>query len=536
MEEKKYLYGASVQGIQDFIFQRNKLKEIVGASELVSNICKDMFEDFGGKPEKSIVRAAGKIIHIFENEAECKKAVLEFPKKVMTEAPGITINQAVVMLEGDLSDYETKSKVLEQNLRIQRNKATRSMTLGLLATKRSPSTGLPAVIMDKGEFLDEASARKTQNTQTTKGLMKTLSGDDNIQHQEIAYNIEELAGEKSWVAIMHADGNGLGKIVETVCKNADDAKIFSNLLDKITVKAARHAYKYVESEFKGKIIPIRPIVLGGDDLTVICRADLAVDFTKAFLEEFEKQSIEQLQALNYEAVKKGLTACAGIAFVKASYPFHYAYNLAESLCSHAKKKAKLINKDLAPSCLMFHKVQDSFIEDYNEIVERELTPQKEPKLTFEFGPYYCGKYAETFGAQCNITVEDLLKNVKQLDGKEGNAIKSHIRQWLSLLFDNVEAANQKMKRLRSTNPDAAKLIDEKYEDAAKLEAIPYYDILSLATILIKRTSNNPPRHAELDSASPMFKEIADQVRNDVSGKSVVFRSTLKAKTERRQTP
>jgi hypothetical protein len=29
----KYLYGAGIQGIQDFIFVTNKLKEIVGASE-----------------------------------------------------------------------------------------------------------------------------------------------------------------------------------------------------------------------------------------------------------------------------------------------------------------------------------------------------------------------------------------------------------------------------------------------------------------------------------------------------------------------
>ena len=34
----KYLYGASVQGIQNFIFQTNKLIEIVGASELVEQI------------------------------------------------------------------------------------------------------------------------------------------------------------------------------------------------------------------------------------------------------------------------------------------------------------------------------------------------------------------------------------------------------------------------------------------------------------------------------------------------------------------
>ena len=33
----KFLYGASVQGFQRFIFQTNELKDIVGASELVES-------------------------------------------------------------------------------------------------------------------------------------------------------------------------------------------------------------------------------------------------------------------------------------------------------------------------------------------------------------------------------------------------------------------------------------------------------------------------------------------------------------------
>ena len=44
--------------------------------------------------------------------------------------------------------------------------------------------------------------------------------------------------------------------------------------------------------------------------------------------------------------------------------------------------------------------------------------------------------------------------------------------------------------------------------------------------ILMGTSKNPSRHAELVSESPRYQEIADQVRNDVSGKSVVFRSTL----------
>ena len=45
----KYLYGAAVQGIQNFIFQTNKLRDIIGASELVARVCTTMFSDLMGE-------------------------------------------------------------------------------------------------------------------------------------------------------------------------------------------------------------------------------------------------------------------------------------------------------------------------------------------------------------------------------------------------------------------------------------------------------------------------------------------------------
>ena len=53
----KYLYGAAVQGIQNFIFKTNELKHIVGASELVEQICTSAFDEFA-KEGESVVRAA----------------------------------------------------------------------------------------------------------------------------------------------------------------------------------------------------------------------------------------------------------------------------------------------------------------------------------------------------------------------------------------------------------------------------------------------------------------------------------------------
>ena len=94
----KYLYGAAVQGIQSFIFNTNELKHIIGASELVEQICKSDFDEFA-KNGEYVVRAAGNIKFIFDRKEDCQKAVREFPKKVMSKAPGITISQAVVAFD-----------------------------------------------------------------------------------------------------------------------------------------------------------------------------------------------------------------------------------------------------------------------------------------------------------------------------------------------------------------------------------------------------------------------------------------------------
>jgi hypothetical protein len=208
------------------------------------------------------------------------------------------------------------------------------------------------------------------------------------------------------------------------------------------------------------------------------------------LESFEKRTSEGVIA---ELLKKNavfengnkLTACAGIAFVKSSYPFYYAYDLAESLCSMAKKDAKKPENPryLAPSCLMFHKVQSSFVESFDKIVDKELTASG---CSYVFGPYYL---AET---PYRWTVDKLMEVCDLLDGEDGNALKSNVRQWLTLQSQDAGMAKQKAERIvnilekSDLRPVAEELVQNKVQRNGEKYS-PAYDVLSLHSIRYQET-------------------------------------------------
>lgn len=506
----RYLYGASIQGIQNYIFQTNELKDIIGASELVNEICHKFKAMFGEDSEhrgKMIVHAAGNIKCIFDDEDACRDAVRNFPRFAMEMAPGITISQAVVKIKDD-SEYAKKAEELEQRLHAQRNHPVKSLTTGLMAIERSRKTGLPATTIkyaqdkkEKDEYLDEGIVAKRNE----KGcdLYRKLTGED-IKTGNRAYDTKDLTGHNDWIAVIHADGNGLGEVVTELSGDYQRFKDFSDNLDKATIAAAQAAYtatKEKEEDEKAnrtlEKLKIRPIVIGGDDLTVICRGDLAVKFVKEYLEAFEKETKER--------IGKKLTACAGIAFIKSSYPFYYGYDLAEALCGEAKKdaksdKVKKANGNQAPSCLMFHKVQSSFVEDYAEIKRKELTTVDGGSLCF--GPYYLNKESvDKVKDRERWTIKELSETVDKLNKEDNNRVKTAIRQWLTLMHEDAGAAKQHSKRVKAVNLDSEfisiydsvstgiikKDADGKDKD---LKLSPAYDILSLLTIIEQETKPN----------------------------------------------
>lgn len=479
---EKWLYGASVQGIQGYIFQTNKLKDVIGASELVKELCETDFKrEFAltGSVEY-IVKAAGNIKLILDSEEDCKRIVFQFPKYAMEKAPGITLSQAVVKCVSD--DMTEDRKKLEDRLRAQRNRPCKSLTLGSVAMHRSPLTGLPAVPHKDNEPLDEGVLRKREileEKSVNKTLYQIFIGKEDVKYRDMGLDIKDLTGENDWIAIIHADGNSLGEVVKAL-GSEDGEKLceFSKNLDEATKLAAQEAYKKIKKEYKGKIDfkkhPIRPIVLGGDDLTVICRGDIAIDFVKEYIDQFEQET--------QKLPSKKLTACAGIAFIKSSYPFSFGYELAETLCDMAKKDAKSdviknANGGKVPSCLMFHKVQSSFVEDYESIKQKELTLKDGSSLCY--GPYYLTEQTDRW------TIKELCDKANEFANEENNSVKTSVREWLTKMHEDTEVAKQYSERVKAISGNS-KLYECATTESAR-KSYPAYDILSLVTIKNQKT-------------------------------------------------
>ncbi len=419
-----YLYGASVQGIQDFIFKTNKLQEIVGASEIVKsiNLLKDkdnknsseitFLEKFN--PSKILLNAAGNIKVIFNSEDECKKAVLDYPKIVMQNAYGITISQAVIKLQGDYpSDADFKK--LDENLKIQRNKPSIPLDMHINILELNPKTAKPIVEYKEDEKLDEASKQK----RVVYSQWFKEKRDENPDFKELK-ELKSLSNGKNKLAVIHVDGNGLGNLVPQL---KDNLSTFSKKLDEATKEAFKSA--------KTEKMKIREVILGGDDLTVICDANEALEFTKNYLQNFEKNTseIEELKGLTDK-----LTACAGIAYSNEKYPFHYAVSLAETLCSYAKNAS---NREA--SCMMFHNIQSANFQSWDKFVKDELTIINDKQsIRCDYGPYYLNKEDEP-------KIEDL-QNTISAYACDGSPI-SRLRNWLSELHKSDQYAKNLLARI-----------------------------------------------------------------------------------------
>ena len=175
-----------------------------------------------------------------------------------------------------------------------------------------------------------------------------------------------LSGE---LEVAEGDSDALRTFVLKISERLDAAVklAFRSAWERVAKLARKDAE---DSNRRYTAIPVVPVILGGDDVTVITSGDYALPFAAAYLRYYEEATGND-PILCYLTPPEGqdtgpMTAAAGVAIVKRNFPFHIAYELAEKLVGRAKK----VGKTAQPLCstLDYHVLFDTTVLDPDEAI------------------------------------------------------------------------------------------------------------------------------------------------------------------------
>lgn len=162
--------------------------------------------------------------------------------------------------------------------------------------------------------------------------------------------------ESSFMALLVADGNGLGDYIDSLLtkwaaekKSADEIEDqlggFSMSLEKVLKQAWTEAVRkvYGGPRWQNRLkdngtfhLPQRMLLCGGDDLLAVVEASRALELAHAFVGAFEAGAEGSRQDLGTEPGKP-LTISVAVVLGKVGYPFMHFYDRAHTLLGTAKR-------------------------------------------------------------------------------------------------------------------------------------------------------------------------------------------------------
>mgnify|MGYP003304345226 CR=1 FL=1 len=212
----------------------------------------------------------------------------------------------------------------------------------------------------------------------------------------------KVLGDRNRWAVICMDGNDMGSQMTEKLKSLEGdgekgvkmsrwVKAMSAAIDRCSTQAAKAGIKAVYDKWapsddqqniegeKKFVLPLRPLVVGGDDITILCHVNYAMDFVKAACETFEQVSREENdKAVNeigesiWPATGGKISISAGILYCPVSLPLHSAIVYTEALLASAKTRGRAVKaasvakgesaKCPTPASVDWEHITDSVIE------------------------------------------------------------------------------------------------------------------------------------------------------------------------------
>jgi hypothetical protein len=377
------------QGNQRYIFATNRLRENAGASELTARVgplwtieavvnaggthvaplldlfgeayCCELVKLGEAQPVEAngleiVFATSGLALLLVNDIAKGREIVSRVTERALIEAPGLVV-RGFIGESFVLANTTDAAKAVRDCFRgIERLRAAlpppeaRFPMLTLLLPCQS--SGLPAVTeMDGRTLAWPAAVKAEERDPAALRIIKSL-GEAGRKLERKVDALETLP----WLAIIHADGNGFGQLFlrfkdycgeESARGYFNKLRRFSAAIERAGLSAFAEAicdFPAVEEERDGKKTELQkmvPLVLGGDDLTVVCDGRHALPFTDRYLKAFEHKAKDDTDI----AAVAGLAgtrigAAAGVAIIKPHFPFYRGYELSAALLQSAKKEWK----------------------------------------------------------------------------------------------------------------------------------------------------------------------------------------------------
>ena len=307
-------------GIQNYIFNSNKLKEIYAGSYLIKRIFQEeipkLLDDMGlignedwNDLEKSkevnfnndyeiIYLGGGNGYIIFNEKINAENFTKRITRKAIKEYPGINL----AVLNEEFETGTLKEKFEESIFKLNKYKQKKEIgisNISLPIFERCGSDGLPSTKIYKEESVSASTKVKLENADNANnslknGILKNVQG-------RMPYYFDDFGQKEgnSYIAIVHADGNNMGQKIMNLMHDVKDdetfikrSRNFSILISKVNTNAIKTTIEKItedEKINKNKNLPLRPIIYGGDDLTVVTRGDLGLKFCEIFAKELRNE-------------------------------------------------------------------------------------------------------------------------------------------------------------------------------------------------------------------------------------------------------
>lgn len=366
------LTGIDVLGVQRFVFSSNRLRDVVAGSYLVHwSTSSENGALTGLAPKEYILLAAGGNAFIeFCSIDEARYFAARYTRRLHNEVPGLE----VVLVHEEFIPGKLARALQNIQIKLAKAKTERIPSVPLLGhsvTASCVETGMPATSIEQSyetsspvpvsrSIVSRRSRKDIANKYWKVFLKEWIGFDFPLELDQLGGTI----GDTNLIGVVHVDGNGVGKRIQAWLEKKVDAGVDDDVVRKeyrewsiaidnlgndalkavvnrlcssvdkgtgrVSGKPEKLGFEAKEMN-TGRWLPLRPVLLGGDDLTFICDGRIALDLAEASLEVFENKSVPHLDQI---------TASAGIAIVRAHSPFARAYELAEKLCRSAKGKLK----------------------------------------------------------------------------------------------------------------------------------------------------------------------------------------------------